>query len=186
MPILAPEIDRYPSDLFDNVRQSGDESDRWWLIYTRSRRDKDLMRRLHAEQVTYYGPLISRRRRSPAGRVRESTMPLFPGYVFLRGTDDQRRLALKTNCISTIIPIDDEERLVRELGGIARLIDSRVAITPEQKLQTGQPVRVASGPLKGQEGVVIERRGKRRLLVAIDLLQQGASVDLDECDLQPR
>lgn len=184
MPILAPEADCYPADLFEAPDGSNDdESGQWWLIYTRSRRDKDLMRRLHAEHVPFYGPMISQRRRSPAGRVRETTAPLFPGYVFLRGNEEQRRVALQTNCISTISPIDDQERLVEELAGISRLIASRVAITPEQRLQKGQLVRVASGPLRGQEGVVIERRGKRRLLVAIDILQQGASVDLDECDL---
>lgn len=186
MPILHHEPDCYPGDLFEIDRRDQDDAHRsWWLIYTRSRREKELMRRLHAACVPFYGPMISRRTRSPSGRVRESFVPLFPGYVFLHGSEDERRTALTTNCVSTISPVPDEARLAGELAGVAKLIASNVPITPEQRLEAGMPVRVSSGPLKGQEGVVIERRGKRRLLVAVDLLQQGASVDIDECDVQP-
>lgn len=186
MPILNQEPDCYPSDLFDiDGRDADDVPRQWWLIYTRSRREKELMRRLYAGRLPFYGPMISRRTRSPSGRIRESFIPLFPGYVFLHGSEEERRAALTSNCISRITPVVDEGRLAGELAGIARLIASNAALTPERRLETGAAVRVASGPLKGQEGVVIERRGKRRLLVAIDLLQQGASVDLDECDVQP-
>lgn len=186
MPILSHEPDCYPSDLF-NVEQPppDDPSRRWWLVYTRSRREKDLMRRLLTARVCFYGPMIGRRQRSSSGRVRESFVPLFSGYVFLYGSEEDRRTALTSNCISTMTPVSDEGRLFTELARVARLVATKVPITPEQRLESGQAVRVAAGPLKGQEGIVIERRGKRRLFVAIDLLQQGASVDLDECDVQP-
>ena len=185
MPILSHEPDCYPSDLFDAERPPADDpARRWWLVYTRSRREKDLMRRLLAARIWFYGPVVARRQRSPSGRVRESFVPLFSGYVFLYGSEEDRRTALTTNCISTMTSVADEGRLFTELARVARLVATNVPITPEERLESGQAVRVASGPLKGQEGIVIQRRGKRRLLVAIDLLQQGASVDLDECDVQ--
>lgn len=186
MPILSRQPDCYPNDLFHTEQLPSDDLSRhWWLIYTRSRREKELMRRLHSARVPFYGPTIGKRQRSPSGRIRESFVPLFSGYVFMHGSEEERRTALTSNCISTITPVADEDRLFTELAGIARLIATKIPITPEQRLQPGQQVRVASGPLKGQMGIVIDRRGKRRLLVAIDLLQQGASVDLDECDVQP-
>lgn len=188
MPILAREVDCYPSNLFEGDWEAGllPAGRNWWLTYSRSRREKDLSRRLAAAGVSFYCPTISRRTRSASGRVRESWVPLFPGYLFLYGTPDDRVAALSTNCVSATVAVADagEERLVGELRAIRRLIESQVPITPEERLESGQPVRVVSGPLRGQEGIVIERRGRRRLLVALQLLQRGASADLDECDVE--
>ena len=186
MPVLAREIDCSPGDLLESVAARQHEADEcWWVAYTRSRREKDLMRRLVASRRDFYCPIIGKRSRAPSGRIRTSFVPLFPGYVFLFGSEQDRLAALTTNCVSWANPVADSDRLTHELRQIAALIASQVPITPEERLETGIPVRVMTGPLRGQEGIVIERRGKRRLLVSVDLLQQGASVDLDECDVQP-
>jgi hypothetical protein len=49
----------------------------------------------------------------------------------------------------------------------------------------GQHVRVKVGLLKGLEGTVICRRQLTRLLVAVNFLQQGASIEVDDCLLEP-
>lgn len=190
MPILAREPDCSPVDLFDRLGeqgslQSADSEQKWWVARTQSRREKELMRRLEVTGVWFFGPMIARRNRSPSGRIRESFVPLFPGYVFLHGNEAARTTALMTNCTASILAVDDQPRLTRELLQVRQLLASNLPIAPEEKLERGQPVRVVTGPLRGQEGVVIERLGKRRLLVTVELLQRGASVDLDECDVQP-
>ena len=186
MPLLAREVDCYPGDLLESaVAQQQDNQASWWIVYTKSRREKDLMRRLVASRRSFYCPVISRRSRAPSGRIRTSFAPLFPGYVFLFGDEQDRHAAFTTNCVSWANAVADAKRLTHELRQIHALIESQVPITPEERLESGIPVRVMTGPLRGQQGVVIERRGKRRLLVSVDLLQQGASVDLDECDVQP-
>ena len=45
-------------------------------------------------------------------------------------------------------------------------------------------VRIRSGPLTGLEGLVIRRRGQDRLLVAVEFLQQGASVQIDDFEVE--
>ncbi len=191
MPILAHEPDCFPQDLFDSPPvSSGSESDDdssvrlWRLVYSRSRREKDLSRRLGACGVPFYCPTISHRSRSPSGRIREAWVPLFPGYLFVYGTAEDRVAALATNCVSSIVTVADAELLVKELGAIRRLIASQAPITAEDRLEPGDLVKVVSGALQGVEGVVIERRGRRRLLVAVGLMQRGASADLDECDVE--
>ena len=186
MPILAREPDCYPGDLLDSLAGGArDEGRGWWLVYTQARREKDLMRRLTAGKVAFYCPIVRRRGRAASGRVRESYVPLFPGYVFLYGSPDDRVTALTTNCVSSINPVSDQGQLSRELFAIRRLLASSLPIMPEERLERGMPVRVVTGPLRGQEGIVIERLGRRRLLVTVELLQRGASVDLDECDVKP-
>ena len=187
MPILPKQPDVYPSDLFDlpDVGEiGGPEATRWLVFYTLARREKDLMRKLEAAQIPFYGPMIRRRLRSAGGKTRSSYVPLFPGYVFSRVDDEQRRAALATNTIARWIPVGDERMLVADLRAIRRLIDSEQPLTPEARLEPGQPVRVRSGALKGIEGVVIRRRGEERLLVAVRFLNQGASIELEDIDLE--
>jgi hypothetical protein len=43
---------------------------------------------------------------------------------------------------------------------------------------------VKSGALLGLEGTVIKRRGTERLLVIVQFLQQGASVELEDYQVE--
>jgi len=207
MPILPKQRDIFPEGLFDDSlagsgeawksgRIACDEADvalpgcddgehRWFAFYTLSRREKDLMRKLEEAAVPYYAPLISRRLRSPGGRTRMSFVPLFPGYVFSLVDDSQRRIALASNTIARCLPIVDAAEFVADMRGIKRLIDDDRPLTPEARLESGQPVRVRSGPLQGMEGMVVKRQGEQRLVVAVRFLNQGASIELEDVDLEP-
>lgn len=152
----------------------------WWCLYTHSRQEKVLMRHLAGRGVGFYCPMIEKRTRSPQGRMRSSYLPLFTNYVFLRGTDDDRRLALTTNCILASKPIRQPDFLVRDLWQINRALQSGIPITPEQKLTQGDPVIVKSGPFKGFEGFVLRRAGTTRFLIYLRYLEQGVSMEIDE------
>jgi len=153
-------------------------------FYTLARREKDLMRKLEAAGVPFYSPLIRRRLHSAGGRTRSSFLPLFPGYVFAKADEDQRRTALATNTVARWIPIVDERMLMDDLRAIKRLVDSDKPLTPEARLEPGQTVRVRSGPLRGLEGAVVRRRGEDRLVIAVRFLNQGASIELEDVDLE--
>lgn len=184
MPILKQENDLYPPDLLEDDGPLADSTGSWWALYTRSRREKDLMRRLTTRQIAFYSPIIETQHRSPNGRLRTSFQPLFSNYVFLHGTEEDRYTALTTGCISRDLQVTDTDRLVDDLRQIHELIAVGVDLTPEARIEPGARVLVKTGPLSGQVGTVIERRGQRRLLVAVDFLQQGASVELKSCDLE--
>lgn len=179
MPLLPREPDIFPEDLF-SVEAQADSPQRWRVIYTTSRRDKTLMRRLLRMQIPYYCPLIKRRQRSQNGRLRYSYVPLFPGYVFIWANEDQRYQTLTTNCVSRCLEVPDPEELIRDLRQIYQLICSDAPLTPEAQIEPGMRVRVRSGSLMGLEGTVIRRRGMQRLLVVVHFLQQGASVQFDD------
>ncbi|MGE0375468.1 MAG: transcription termination/antitermination NusG family protein [Planctomycetaceae bacterium] len=184
MPILKKEIDQFPDDLLALRGPTAGDVGRWWALYTRSRREKDLMRRLVKLQIAFYCPVIEHQHRSPQGRLRTSYIPLFSNYVFLRGDEEDRHAALTTSCISRDLEVKDPQRLVEDLRQIRDLIARGIDLTPEARIEPGTRVRVKAGALAGQVGTVIERRGQKRLLVAVDFLQQGASVELTPCDLE--
>jgi transcription antitermination factor NusG len=180
MPILTAEPDLYPYNLFECPDLGADRERRWWAIYTLSRREKELMRQLRALDVPHYGPIVPRRQRAPNGRVRVSHLPLFSNYVFLYGSAEQRYRALTTNCVSRCLDVADGVRLTYDLKQVRHLILTGAPVTIEAKLEPGTRVRVKAGMLRGQEGMIIRRQGETRLLVAVNFLQQGASVLLDD------
>ncbi len=184
MPILERQVDLYPAELLDQACV-GERQDRvWWTFYLRARREKQFMRRLQSLHIPFYGPTILQKTRSPSGRTRESYLPLFSGYVFVYGDDEARRNALTTECVSRWLPVSDGAELTSDLRQIHRLIQSGAPVTVESQLDAGDRVRVRSGTFKGLEGVVINRHGQARLLVAVRFLQQGASLLLDDFEVE--
>ena len=181
MPILKQETNCYPEDILTRGCLDGA---RWRVAYTRANREKDLMRRLLAFGVPFYCPVIEKSWRSGQGRLRRSFVPLFANYVFLRASDDQQYQAKTTNCISTFVPVADSAQLQADLSNLDRLITTGEPLTLEEQLVAGQRIRVKSGPFIGCEGTILQRRGARRLLVAIQFLTQGVSVDLSDFEVE--
>jgi transcriptional antiterminator RfaH len=74
--------------------------------------------------------------------------------------------------------------LTRDLRRVHQLIEAGAPLTPEARLEAGARVRVRSGPLAGIEGVVIKRAGVARLQIAVNFLQQGASLQLEDHEVE--
>jgi transcription antitermination factor NusG len=176
MPILKQEPSLYPEDLLVSFEVEGD----WFLAYTKPNREKDLMRRLLAMEIPFYCPIVKKTWRTKSSRLRHSFLPLFANYAFVCATEDQRYQTRTTNCVRVLSPVADTTGLKRDLSNLQRLINTGCPVTLEEKLEVGNRVRVRSGLFAGCEGTIVGRRGSRRLLVAVNFLQQGASVELED------
>jgi transcriptional antiterminator RfaH len=151
----------------------------WSVMYTKPRQEKALARDLFVYEVPYYLPLV--KKTSTYGKRQiVSSSPLFPGYLFFHGSDDERLQALQTNRISQVLAVDDPVSLHCDLLRLERMIASGLPMTVESRLTVGQRVRIRRGPLSGLEGTILVRRGISRLLVSVDFLQKGASVAIDD------
>ncbi len=183
MPILTAETSVFPENLFDGeLAEPGDRC--WRAIYTKARQEKALARQPVRHQVPFYLPLVAKDN-FIRGRQIRSHVPLFNGYVFLFGSEEERVCALTTNRVSRILPVTDQQGLYHDLRQVYRLIESDAPLTVERRLMPGRQVRVKAGAMIGLEGTVISRRGDCRLLIVVDFLQQGASVAIDDFMLEP-
>lgn len=186
MPILKKELSLFPEELFSPEYQhtAEERGKRWWAVYTTSKKEKEFMRRLVPKQVPFYCPIIANTYRSPQGRKRTSFIPLFSNYVFILADEEQRLEAFRTNCISKCLEIKDQHRLVDDLRQLEMFISTDIPVTPEERLVPGEAVRVKSGPFEGASGIVFQRRSQSRLLVQVDFLQSGASVEINDWELE--
>ena len=185
MPILKREVEIFPEDLLARDDTGTDDEIKWWAVYTRSRQEKELMRRLHSMQIPFYCPIIANKTRSPAGRVRTSFNPLFTNYLFLYGDGEARYRALQTNVISQTLEVKNGLQLTHDLRQIQRLIQLGLPLTLEARLQPGARVRIKQGPFTGFTGVVLKRLNENYLFVAVNFLQQGVSVKIEDFDVEP-
>lgn len=182
MPILEKEPDLFPDDLL--TRASAQAGQSWFAMYTIARHEKELMRKLRPLNIGFYGPLIPQRKRSPQGRIRTSYVPLFTGYVFVRGDDAARYNAVSTGCISRCIAVREPELLTEDLQRVHRLLEAGNDVRPEPKPLVGRLAIVKRGAMTGLKGTVTRVHDHHRLTIMVTFMQQGASVLVDEADIE--
>jgi len=156
----------------------------WWVAHTRSRNEKSLAWFLQQWNIAYFLPLrekISHRK----GRKYKTLLPLFSGYVFFSGTEQDRYRALTSNRIAQVIPVVDQAGLRSELLRIYRALQSGLPIDPHPYLKQGKRCRVKSGALMGLEGIVVRKKNHVRILLQVEILGQAAAVEIDADLLEP-
>lgn len=171
MPILKREVDLFPPQLFEIPAASGP----WRVAYAKSRQEKRLARLLLEREVPFYLPLAEKVALRE-GRRRTSFLPLFPGYVFFRGS---ARPALESNLVCHVLEVLDQGTLECELSSLWRLQASGAPLVPHPYLRRGDRVEIVDGPLRGFAGTILREKGRLRLVVGVSLLGQAAAAEVD-------
>lgn len=156
----------------------------WFLLHTRSRQEKVLAADLTAMGVGCFLPTMRQLRTYGRRRV-EVEMPMFPGYVFLRGSRDEAFEADRTKRVAHIISVSNQAQLDWELHNIFETLSRDVIIDPYPYLTRGRRVEVRSGPMRGVQGLVEDRVRPDRLLLQVDMLGRAMSVEIDGALLDP-
>lgn len=178
------KIQENPPVLWPQVDSIRDFEGQWWVAHTKSRNEKALAQDLRAKDISYFLPMtlkVSRR----SHRTFKSMLPLFTGYLFFCGPENDRIELLKTNRVANLIEVMDQEELLRELVRVEQAVRAGVPLTPHKYIEVGQWCRVIAGPLLGLEGFVVQQKGQARLVLQVDMLGQAASVEVDVDMIEP-
>lgn len=154
------------------------------VAQTKSRQEKAVARFLVASEIPYYLPLVSRTRLLQ-GRKFISSEPLFPGYMFLFGEREDGFAAISTKRVCRILQIDDQEAFEIEISQIASVLASGAKLELFPFAVVGSWCRVTKGPFLGVEGRIIKRQSMTRLVLNVDILGQGAALEIDADFLEP-
>lgn len=183
MPILAKEPELYPLNLLDEEFLPEPDA-AWFAMYTLARQEKELVRQLQKKKIAHYCPMAPQRKRSPAGRIRTSYIPLFTGYVFVCGSDVDRYEAVSTGCVSRCLDVREPEQLHADLRRIYQLAEFGEDVRPEPRPLVGRPAMIRSGAMAGMKGTISKVHSQHRLTVMVNFMQQGASIVVDEADVE--
>ncbi len=162
-------------EAFDSVE---DIQGTWWVAHTKARFEKAFARDLINRDIAYFLPMIEKVRVS-GGKKRKSLVPLFSSYVFMCGTERDRYEAMATNRLCQTIAVADQSEFIRELSSIERAINGDAEISPYPHPAKGTKCRIIAGSLKGLEGIVIQDAKKTRMVLDVNILGQGAAVEID-------
>jgi len=164
--------------MWPQVESICDFAGQWWVVHTRSRNEKALAHDLIRKNISYFLPMSWKIRRRSRRTIR-SFLPLFSGYLFFCGQEDQRIELLRTNRVANLIEVNDQQKLLDELVQIGQALRAGAPLTPHKYIKAGQRCRVIAGPLIGLEGIAVKTKNAIRLVLQIDMLGQAASVEID-------
>ncbi len=163
-------------------------SPKWFALYTRSRFEKKMLSELTDRGIEVFLPMrevLSRWK----DRKKRIWIPLFPGYIFVNHVDTPENRFRILNIAGAVRfvgfeghanPIPEEQIL-----SVRRFLEASIAIDPYPYVQVGAHVEVIAGPLKGIRGILVEKRGKFRFVIQVDLIRQAVSVEIDAADVRP-
>ena len=161
---------------------------RWYAIHVRSRHEFQIFDRLKLKSIEAFLPTVEKLRKWK-DRKKLVTFPLFPGYLFVRITEDARNMleVLKirgvVNMICTLphtpTPIPDEQ-----INMLKKLVENSDTLDPYPYLTEGQNVRIIKGPMTGIEGILVEKLDKHFLVLSVDVLRQGVALTINAADVE--
>lgn len=156
----------------------------WFVLHTKSRQEKALAASLGSAGIESYLPLV--RRASYHGRKKVYVaLPLFPSYVFLRGSLEEAYHADRTKRIAKIIRVVDQKRLEWEIENIRLALGKDAPLCPCPYLYEGVRVQVRAGPFKGLQGWVHRKRREDKLVIQVESFGRGAYLEIDASLLDP-
>jgi transcription antitermination factor NusG len=158
---------------------------RWYVAYTKARHEKKVAAHLEMKQVEVFLPLYRTTHMWNARRA-VLQLPLFPGYVFVRTSlQDRLRVLDAPGLIQLVgsrgmpIPLTDAEveqfRVCVSLGLNAE---------PVPYLQSGDVVRIVDGPFEGWKGRVIRSDGETRFVLSVDMIMRSVAVKIEASRLE--
>ena len=158
----------------------------WFAIWTRSRHEQVVREQLQQKRIDVFLPTIAKWSRWK-DRKKKIDWPLFPGYCFARFDARDRLPILKCTGVVSIVSVDGEPAPIPEhqIEGIKLLIESDLAFDPCPMLKEGMMVEVVHGPLRSVIGRLVRKSDKARLVLSVDLIGQGVSVEVDAADVKP-
>ncbi len=71
-----------------------------------------------------------------------------------------------------------------EIDAIRQLIESDLQYDPCPLIREGMMVEVVHGPLRGVAGRLVRKGAHARLVLAVDLIGQAVSVEVDAADVK--
>lgn len=172
------KVGENPPIVWPEGKSTRDFAGLWWVAHTKSRNEKALAKDLIHKNISYFLPMSWKIRRQK-GRTIRSLLPLFSGYLFFCGKENQRLEVLRTNRVANLLAVKDQQILLNELSQIEQALRTGAALTPHKYIKAGQYCRVIGGPLADLQGIVVKTRNTARLLLQIDMLGQATSVEID-------
>lgn len=159
---------------------------RWYAVFTLPQNEHSAARHLEMHRIESFLPTYETVHVWKNRQRKTIVAPLFPTYLFVHISSRERASVLGTPGVVQIlgtrqqsIPLDDSEiKFLRTSCEMKR-------VKPFRELIVGDPVRIRSGALKGLRGVLVRRNNNLRFVMALEMINQSAAIEVEGSHLEP-
>ena len=155
----------------------------WYLVQSKPRNEKRALENLVRQGYETYLPLMEVERLQ-RGKLLKKMEPLFPRYLFLHleeGNDNWGPIR-STLGVAGLVRFGQAYALVSD--EVMDAVRERTQDVKKSLFESGDNVRVVSGPLLGLEGVFEISDGEQRSFVLLEFMQKQQRVSVSTADLR--
>jgi len=166
---------------------SSDHIPKWYALYVSSRAEKKVEAELSRKGFENFLPLKTTLRRW-SDRKKLVELPLISGYIFIRIPYKNYLEALQTRHVVAFVRFEGKPAVIQDnqidfLKRMLKQTDYEWEVTTEE-LSPGQKVEIIAGPFIGMEAELIAIKGKKRVGVRIEQINNVLLVEIPMEDLK--
>jgi transcription antitermination factor NusG len=185
---MIETFDSLAAPVFERPNEQGVIKPNWFALYTRSRFEKKMLITLSDRDVEVFLPMREMLSQWK-DRKKKIWTPLFPGYIFVNHMDTPENRFRILNLPGAVRFVGREGRAdpipESQIESVRKFLECSAAVDPFPYMQVGTRVEVIAGPLKGIQGILVEKRGRLRFVIQVDLIRQAVSVEISASDVKP-
>jgi transcription antitermination factor NusG len=154
------------------------EQAQWHVLFVRSNQEKKVANHLIHREVEYLLPCYASVRQWKDRRV-ELSVPLFPGYVFVRLPFLERLRVLTVPNVVSLVGTRSTPSIIseNEIVWLRKGIEYGGA-APHEYLEAGQRVVIVAGAMVGMEGILMRKQNKSRVIVSVKPISCSFAVEV--------
>ncbi len=159
---------------------------KWYALYTKSRTEKKVYQLLREKRIEAYLPLLKTLKRW-SDRKKWVEEPLFRSYIFIRISERERLDAIRTDGVVRMItfqgrPVSIPDKQIEAVRAYINEGEDRVE--KEVQFERGNRVEVTRGTLQGLQGIMVETKGKKRVMVEIEGIGEKIMLNIPKSSLK--
>ena len=154
----------------------------WFALYTKSRAEKKVCAELKQLGIEVYLPL-RKELRHWSDRKKWIEIPIINSYIFVNIRMNEYRRVFESKGVVRYVAHNGKAVVIpdHEIESMKQTVASNLTFNVEaSSIRKGQIVTIASGPLKGIMGEVVEVQGTRKFYMRISHIGYTLVVTLDD------
>ncbi len=159
---------------------------RWLVLYVRPRYETKVVSHITQAGIESFLPLRTELRQW-SDRKKLVEVPVFTGYVFVHVDERHRVAALESDGALKYVGFGGRLSVVRDdtIESLKIALRRSESLEIEEDwLRPGTRVLLIQGPFAGMRGVLIERRGRTRIMITVEAIAKAVSVEVSIADIR--
>ncbi|MDX1939997.1 MAG: UpxY family transcription antiterminator [Saprospiraceae bacterium] len=163
------------------VNQLDEQEARWFAVYTKFRREKQVLKYLNERGIQAYLPIQSFTRRYTR-KIKHVQIPLINCYIFTKITKQEYIPVLETPDVVNFVKFAKDLIAIpdKEMDIMKRVVGEGIEIDVQPgSYQLGDEVEIIGGNLTGLSGWLVEAASEKNFVIELENLGYTLRMSLD-------